>query len=172
TASAMLPMPKITGPRIIQPMPINGDAIKQSARPKSETVVGETPRSASTRTRPPVARSKRSLIQATRGSTIVVLRAASICSTIVPHRMHQLNASLDNWLARLTPTIDDEQYVFARSRAQPSGSEYFAIVREPAAFTVVVAERVALAIGLEPLLRCRRIDTGVDTPLDGVGFLA
>ena len=93
--------------------------------------------------------------------------------------MDQLNASLDLWLARLAPTIDDELYVFVRAEAEsPRGEalaivrESFAIVREPSALTLVVAEGAALEAGLEPLLRCRRIDPGVDTPLEGVGFLA
>ena len=108
--------------------------------------------------------------------------------------MSQLNASLDQWLARLAPTIDAEHYVFARADEEQLGdeafrailTECFAIVRErprdlrerprdlprPAALTLVVSAHAAQAAELVPLLHCRRIDPGVDTPLDGVGFLA
>ena len=86
--------------------------------------------------------------------------------------MDQLNALLDTLLARLAPTIDAEPYVFARAAIVPPGVEPFATVREPTGLTLVVAERAALAAGLAPLQRCRRIDPGVDTPLAGVGFLA
>lgn len=86
--------------------------------------------------------------------------------------MNQLNAPLDALLARLAPTLDDVRFVFARADASSPDVEAFAVVREPTGLTLVIDELVAAAAGLEPLLRCRRIDTGVDTPLEGVGFLA
>ncbi len=81
-------------------------------------------------------------------------------------------ADLNAALAAMRPLLDPAIYVFATANALPSDVDAFAVIREPSAMTLVVREGEARRLGLVTEFVCRRIDPGVDTPLDGVGFLA
>jgi hypothetical protein len=86
--------------------------------------------------------------------------------------MARLNASLDTILAAMQPQIDPEVYVFTSAPAVPEGVDAFAIIREHESLTLIVPEREQQRLALAGDYRCRRIDPGIDTALDGIGFLA
>lgn len=88
--------------------------------------------------------------------------------------------TVDELLARLDPSLDARTFAFVsvpRSASTKSGSPLDGVVsvasiEEPEGITYVVAYDAAYRAGLNPAFRCRRLDLGSDTPLEGVGFLA
>jgi hypothetical protein len=86
------------------------------------------------------------------------------------------DALLDEWLAALEPSVGTELYGFLHRAPLSTPLEGLvhpvAFIEDEGGATYVVrlveARRAALKLSFE----CRRLELGVDTPLDGVGYFA
>ena len=88
------------------------------------------------------------------------------------------NESPDAWLAKLQPELVGGTLMFVHVRNAAGGVPLDRTVRsiaslvDDAGITHVVTEADARRLGLEGTFPCRRLELGVDTPIEGVGFLA
>ena len=80
--------------------------------------------------------------------------------------------AIDELISRMDARVDARTFVFVSSGTPLDDVVPDAMLVEPEGTTYVVELAYAARLGLSCEFPCRRIDLGVETPLDAVGFLA